>query len=140
VYVSVDVNNTAYEKSMMLWMAQETAQLGSILQLTVMPSVAVERVPDKLLYAMAETFKEINDKYKVPLMVRYCHEMNGKLRGMDNHLRSFFDHNSSALGNWLTTYGMRPKQMIASFRKLSTYVKQLTNMTGMVISFKPTSK
>ncbi|KAJ3407945.1 hypothetical protein HDV05_005227 [Chytridiales sp. JEL 0842] len=109
----VYVNDTAFEKDMILWMAEQTSYIGAMLQLTVMPTVPVEHVPDLVLRDMALLFKRINDEMKVPILVRYCHEMNGY---------------------WMSNFGLRPQQMIPSFRTLANYVHEFTNMSSMVWS------
>jgi hypothetical protein len=106
------INNTDFQIDMINWKAQKAGEQGAILELTVMPSVNVENISNEQLYAFAVLMRRINGVYGTPVLLRYMHEMNG---------------------NWMVYYGMRPREMIASFQTLSRYVHRLTNLTGRLL-------
>ena len=85
--------------------------MGSVLQLTLVPTEPIENIPNTQLYLFAQQMKHINALYGVPVLLRFMHEMNG---------------------NWLTTYGQKPTPFKQAFVNMESYVHSMTNMTAMV--------
>jgi len=94
---------------MILWNGQQCAKVGAMLEITVLPKVLIETIPDVLYKEFALTLRYINSQYGVPVFLRFGHEMNG---------------------NWFPEYGMRPIEYKQAFQKVANYVRAVTNMTG----------
>ena len=92
---------------MLEWHAQEVNRVGAILQLSVDP-VNVGSMPVSAITELADQCKAINDKYKLPIILRYGHEFNGP---------------------WLD-HGMRPEAFVKSFQDVARAIRAKTNMTG----------
>lgn len=105
----INLNATDFEKNIIVWNAQECAKVGAMLEITVIPKILIETIPDILYQEFALTMRYINSQYGVPVFLRFMHEMNG---------------------NWFPEYGMRPIEFKESFRKMTNAVRAVTNMTG----------
>ena len=97
----------ALNASILEWHAQEVNRVGAILQLSVDP-VNVGSMPMSVINELADQCKAINDKYKLPIILRYRHEFNGP---------------------WLD-HGMRPEAFVKSFRDVARAIRSKTNITG----------
>ncbi|KAJ3306951.1 hypothetical protein HDV03_003276 [Kappamyces sp. JEL0829] len=98
-----------FNQSIFEWQAQEASAVGGILAMTMQPQ-DIASITDAQYNEMADYCLHINRDYGVPLFFRFAHEMNG---------------------DW-PSYGMKPTEFIAAFRKLSTAIRSRTNMTAMV--------
>lgn len=75
-----------YEAEMMNWMAQvlhkaameEGGSSSSILMVTLMPEVDLDKINDQTYTDLADQCAYINLQYGVPIMLRFAHEMNGE--------------------------------------------------------------
>jgi hypothetical protein len=105
----INMNATDFEKNIILWNAQQCAKVGAMLEITVIPKILIETIPDVLYKEFALTMRYINFQYGVPVFLRFGHEMNG---------------------NWFPEYGMRPIEYKQAFQKITNYVRAVTNMTG----------
>ncbi|TPX30946.1 hypothetical protein SmJEL517_g05626 [Synchytrium microbalum] len=107
----IQVNSTwDFQPNMMNWQAQQVGALGAIFEITLQPDNTLEVVPDSFFTAVAAQMAHLNSYYNVPVILRWGHEMNG---------------------GWMT-YGLHPNAYVLSFRKLSTAIRQVTNMTAMM--------
>ncbi|KAJ3281919.1 hypothetical protein HK104_011207 [Borealophlyctis nickersoniae] len=109
----INMNADSFEKDTIDWMAQQTSQKHGMLEITLIPSVNIEDIPDSTLWAFAVEMKRVNSYYGVPVWLRFMHEMNG---------------------NWITTYGQKPEKFKRGFRTMAYYIHTLTNLTAMVWS------
>lgn len=105
----INLNATDFQQNMILWNAQECAKVGAMLEITVIPTIPIETIPDILYTQFALTMRYVNSMYGVPVLLRYMHEMNG---------------------NWFPEYGMRPIEFKQAFIKMTNAVRSVTNMTG----------
>ena len=118
----------------MVWNAQEVGKVGAILEITLIPTVDVELIPDSTLYKFAQLMRHVNSLYGTPVLLRFMHEMNGMPFYEPFKVRSR-TANYRKKGNWLIHYGMRPIEFKQAFITMTSYVRQLTNMTGMIRHF-----
>ncbi|KAJ3068300.1 hypothetical protein HK102_007207 [Quaeritorhiza haematococci] len=107
----VQINNTDLQRDMINWFAIETAKVKAMLELTVMVNVPITTITNDTLLALAEQMRYVNSVYGVPVILRFCHEMNG---------------------NWMLYYGMKPFEYVSTWRILYTYVHARTNLTAML--------
>ena len=61
------------------WHGQEVRNIGGILSLTIEP-IAMAQITDSMIAELADRCLMINEKYGVPMMLRFGHEMNGKFQ------------------------------------------------------------
>jgi hypothetical protein len=81
----VKIFDDYYESEMMNWMAQvlnkaavdEGGSTSSILMVTLMPEIDMDRIEDQTYIDLADQCAYINLHYGVPILLRYAHEMNG---------------------------------------------------------------
>ncbi|KAI9032094.1 glycoside hydrolase superfamily [Hyaloraphidium curvatum] len=105
-----------YESEMMNWMAQvlakaavqEGGQSSSILLITLMPEIDMDRIEDKTFTEVADQCAYINLHYGVPILLRFAHEMNG---------------------NW-NPYGQKPIAYRRAWRRLVPLIRARTNLTA----------
>ncbi|KAJ3066958.1 hypothetical protein HDU98_009789 [Podochytrium sp. JEL0797] len=100
-----------YDNSSLNWFASEVGRVGGILELTMMPaSQNMTAYSDAVFDRLGRDLSLMNSVYRVPILFRFGHEMNG---------------------DW-NIYGNRPTEYIALFRRVAGFVKKYTNMTAMV--------
>ena len=58
------------------WHGQEVRNIGGILSLTIEP-IAMAQITDAMINELADRCLMVNEKYGVPMMLRFGHEMNG---------------------------------------------------------------
>ncbi|KAJ1555072.1 hypothetical protein HK096_009486 [Nowakowskiella sp. JEL0078] len=105
------------DENMINWFAQQTGLVNGILELTIVPNVTLDTLPDKFYNNLTDILYRVNQRHACPVILRYAHEMNG---------------------NW-NYYGQRPTAYIASWRKLATLLRQKTNMTALMWAPNPGS-
>ncbi|KAI8928796.1 glycoside hydrolase superfamily [Entophlyctis helioformis] len=98
-----------FDYDLLTWHVWQVSLVGGIFELTIEP-LYIERITEAILDRFAQSLRDLNAKYGVPILLRYGHEMNG---------------------DW-TMYGNKPIQYIAGFRLAARLVRQYTNMTAMV--------
>ena len=108
----INLNATDFQQEIIIWNAQQCEKVGAMLELSIIPTIPIETIPDVLYTQFALTMRHINSMYGVPVLLRYMHEMNG---------------------NWFPVYGMRPIEFKQAFIKMSNAVRSMTNMTGNLI-------
>ncbi|KAI8800658.1 glycoside hydrolase superfamily [Cladochytrium replicatum] len=96
------------------WHAQQVELVnGGVLELTIEPLTADPSTIRASIYSdIADLCRNINEKYGVPILLRWGHEMNGP---------------------W-TQYGLRPTGYKAGFQALARAVRARTNATAMLWS------
>ncbi|KAJ3074168.1 hypothetical protein HDU98_011920 [Podochytrium sp. JEL0797] len=99
-----------FDVNMLNWFGSECGRTGSMLELSLEPINGVETVTPAMYDGVAVALLNINQRYGVPVFLRYAHEMNG---------------------NW-NPYMMRPTTFIASWKQMTNAVRARTNMTAMV--------
>ncbi|KAL2911708.1 hypothetical protein HK105_208809 [Polyrhizophydium stewartii] len=98
-----------FDYDLLTWHVWQVSLVGGIFELTIEP-MAIDTTSDAILDQLAQTLRDLNSKYGVPILLRYGHEMNG---------------------DW-TVYGYKPAQYKSGFIKMAKLVRQYTNMTAMV--------
>ncbi|KXS19506.1 glycoside hydrolase family 26 protein [Gonapodya prolifera JEL478] len=83
--------------------------VGSIIEITLMPSNGLVLVTDDLIKLFADAFRVLNEQYAV--IVRFGHEMNGA---------------------WYTWLGRQPTLYKSTFRRLATVVHATAPATAML--------
>lgn len=81
------MNATDFEQDTIVWNAQECGKVGSMLEITLIPTVNVEAIPATQLFKFALLMRRINSMYGVPVLLRFMHEMNGMQDGLDLMIR-----------------------------------------------------
>lgn len=110
-FLKVDGTMTPqFDNKMLIWFGQQVSAVGGILSVTIEVVSNLETLPDETYDSIARTLTHINTVYGTPVLLRYCHEMNG---------------------DW-TQYGYKPSIYIESFRKMTNKVRKRTNMTAML--------
>jgi hypothetical protein len=79
---------------MIEWNAQMVRQVGSVLELTLMPDVSPELIQPQVYGQFAKFLKRINYEYGVPVLLRFMHEMNGNLLLMCRQLDGLWTETS----------------------------------------------
>ncbi|KXS20743.1 glycoside hydrolase family 26 protein [Gonapodya prolifera JEL478] len=108
--------NTTFEKSMIAWYADQVRLAGksqgqvATLSIALMSDLELSGVADALWDEVADEMRRVNYEVGVPIFLRFAHEMNG---------------------NWLP-YGQRPIAFQRAWRRLTSAVRQRTNLTAMV--------
>lgn len=105
-----DTANPPLDWALLDWHGYQVQLIGGIFQLTLQPTAAIATVSDLTLTNIAKKCVEINQK-GVPILLRYGHEMNG---------------------DW-AQYAIHPIQYITGFQRLSSKIKQYTNLTGIFL-------
>ncbi|KAI9030312.1 glycoside hydrolase superfamily [Hyaloraphidium curvatum] len=114
----IHISNETWERDMVAWYASELkkqAQEGgkrisaSMLQIALMPDNALDQIPDRIWRGFAEQMRDVNYVFGIPVFLRFAHEMNG---------------------NW-NPYGQRPLAFVRTFRKLSGFIRSVTNLTAL---------
>jgi hypothetical protein len=82
----------------------------AIMLLALMPAFDLNQLTDATADGIAAQCARINDRWGIPIMMRFGHEMNG---------------------NW-NAYSQRPLSYVATFRKLTLAIRRRTNLTAMV--------
>ncbi|KAJ3074169.1 hypothetical protein HDU98_011921 [Podochytrium sp. JEL0797] len=103
-------NGTGFDVNMLNWFGSECGRTGAMLELSLEPTRGLENLTQEHYNAVAEELLSVNQKYNVPVLFRYGHEMNG---------------------NW-NPYMMRPTSFIVSWNAMAAAVRARTNMTAMV--------
>ncbi|KAJ3121272.1 hypothetical protein HK098_003811 [Nowakowskiella sp. JEL0407] len=116
------------DSNMINWWAQETSFVGGILELTIVPNVTLDLLPAVFYNNLTDILYRVNQRYAVPVLLRYAHEMNGLLMFLCPHYLIF---TPSFTGNW-NFYGQRPIAYKASWIRLTNLLRQKTNMTAMM--------
>ncbi|KAH9271575.1 hypothetical protein BASA83_006183 [Batrachochytrium salamandrivorans] len=98
-----------FDYNLLTWHVWQVSLVGGIFELTIQP-VSIDTIPDTMLDQFAQSLRDLNAKYGVPILLRYGHEMNG---------------------DW-TTYGYQPTAYTSGFVKVAKLVRKYTNMTAMV--------
>lgn len=55
--------------------SQLVGELGGVLELTLMPTIAVSKIPDSFYPTFAAFARSMNAKYGVPIILRFMHEV-----------------------------------------------------------------
>ncbi|KAH9244623.1 hypothetical protein BASA81_017955 [Batrachochytrium salamandrivorans] len=97
-----------FDYNLLTWHVWQVSLVGGIFELTIQP-VSIDTIPDTMLDQFAQSLRDLNAKYGVPILLRYGHEMNG---------------------DW-TTYGYQPTAYTSGFVKVAKLVRKYTNMTAM---------
>ncbi|KAJ3030572.1 hypothetical protein HDV00_008845 [Rhizophlyctis rosea] len=109
-FLQVDATKTPpYNTGMLDWHAQTVQQMGGILEVTF-EVIDLTKMTDAIYDMIAKQLYQVNSQRGVPVLLRWCHEMNG---------------------DW-TSYGYKPALYKPSFVKMTTYVRQYTNMTVLL--------
>ncbi|KAJ3074170.1 hypothetical protein HDU98_011922 [Podochytrium sp. JEL0797] len=103
-------NGTGFDVNMLNWFGSECGRTGSMLELSMEPTAGLQNLTPDHYSAVADELLSINQRYNVPVLFRYGHEMNG---------------------NW-NPYMMMPIEFIASWTAMTAAVRARTNMTAMV--------
>lgn len=112
-FIKVDGTMTPpFDNKMLAWFGQQVSKEGGVLALTVEVVSSLETLQDEVYDSLARSVTKINTIYGTPVLLRYCHEMNG---------------------DW-TQYGYKPSIYIDSFRKMTLEIRKRTNMTAMLWS------
>ncbi|KAI8802872.1 glycoside hydrolase superfamily [Cladochytrium replicatum] len=106
----VQVTPDDLAENMSNWFAQSTAAVHGMLELTVMPIVPLERFNQSSWDKIAILMYRLNTRHGVPILLRFCHEMNG---------------------NW-SPFGQRPIAFKAAWKALAVALHSRTNMTAMI--------
>jgi hypothetical protein len=61
---------------MIEWHVQQVQQAGGMFELTMEPN-NIDGIPDAILEEFALKMREYNERYGVPILLRWGHEMNG---------------------------------------------------------------
>ncbi|KAI9346773.1 glycoside hydrolase superfamily [Zopfochytrium polystomum] len=110
-FMEMNMNtNPPYDTNSLNWFGSEVGRVGGILEVTMAPTSPISELSDNVLDTFAKQLLDINSRYGVPVLLRWGHEMNG---------------------DW-TTYGNKPTEYIASFRRMTGFVRKYTNLTAMV--------
>jgi hypothetical protein len=75
--MSTDKPRPGYDQNLVSWYGQQVALVGGILELTMQPVTDLDNMPNDFFEDLAKQCAEINKK--VPIMLRFGHEMNGKI-------------------------------------------------------------
>lgn len=59
--------------------SQLVGELGGVLEVTLMPTIAINQIPDSFYPAFAIFARQMNSKYGVPIILRFMHEVNGPI-------------------------------------------------------------
>lgn len=108
----LEINNIAspnfpYDSGLLRWHGQQVGRFGGILQLTIQP-LAIATLQQTVIDTLADQCRDINREFKVPILLRYGHEMNGP---------------------W-GSHGMKPSLFVNSFIQMANAIKSRTNLTG----------
>ncbi|ORY39061.1 glycoside hydrolase [Rhizoclosmatium globosum] len=109
---SANKSKPAFEFSLLNWYASEAGRVKAMLEISIMmdPADKLEDFKDDRLTELAKALADCNAAYGVPIFLRYGHEMNGPF----------------------SSYGFDPVNYVPNFRRMSTILKQYTNMTAIV--------
>ncbi|KAI8825416.1 glycoside hydrolase superfamily, partial [Chytriomyces cf. hyalinus JEL632] len=108
-------NGTGFDASMLNWFGSEAGYVGAMLELTLNPPKDM-RIADlkdltpAMYDGISKACQTINQRYGVPIFLRWAHEMNGDWYG----------------------WGNEPRAFIESWQQLTNSVRKYTNMTAMV--------
>ncbi|KAJ3287420.1 hypothetical protein HDU79_005704 [Rhizoclosmatium sp. JEL0117] len=109
---SANKSKPAFDFSLLNWYASEAGRVKAMLEISIMmdPADKLQDFQDDRLNELAKALADCNAAYGVPIFLRYGHEMNGPF----------------------SSYGFDPINYIPNFRRMSTILKQHTNMTAIV--------
>ncbi|KAJ3306439.1 hypothetical protein HDV03_005049 [Kappamyces sp. JEL0829] len=108
----VSMNATSFQADIIEWNCQLIGELGGVLELTLMPTIRADEIPDSFYPTFAQFMRKMNSKYGVAVLLRFMHEMNGY---------------------WMT-YGQQPTAQKKAWANLSRNIRAQTNMTALVWS------
>ncbi|KAJ3086703.1 hypothetical protein HK100_008619, partial [Physocladia obscura] len=111
----MELNPTKYpalgfDNSSLNWFGSLAGKAGALLEVTMQPLGGLSVLTATHYANLATGLLQVNEKYGVPVYLRYGHEMNG---------------------NWCP-YCYEPTEYVASFRAMAQAVRAVTNMTAMV--------
>lgn len=93
----IHIDNVTWEKDMIAWYASELKKQAqnagkristSMLQIALMPDVALEQIPDSLLQGFAKQMADVNYVFGVPVMLRFgmsAYEVSPNVTGLVSH-------------------------------------------------------
>ncbi|KAJ3349426.1 hypothetical protein HDU91_006389, partial [Kappamyces sp. JEL0680] len=71
------MNATSFQADIIEWNCQLIGELGGVLELTLMPTIRADEIPDSFYPTFAQFMRKMNSKYGVAVLLRFMHEMNG---------------------------------------------------------------
>ncbi|KAJ3295848.1 hypothetical protein HDU79_008200 [Rhizoclosmatium sp. JEL0117] len=108
--VTNDFNGYAFDYNTLNWFGSECGKTGAMLLFTLEPDEGFDGLTDVHYAQVADALTMINQKYSVPVLLRFAHEMNG---------------------NWCL-YCLKPTAFKDNFRRMANLIRARTNMTAMV--------